>query len=328
MKKNHHDWRIAISCGAVLACAACAPADKEVGSACKNGVCPGALATEAPVCLATSLRVAIAVSSAVISRPGQPDVEENPSPALDVICLPRRLATDDAGKVQCDVTWSLKQRQPGDDAPAHCSELPFLEPGEDADTCVLPQLDAHAADASTGDGWYYDEVPNELCLDRGSAIRLTAAARPPSGVVFRLSCVTVQEIGADGEVAPSDGAMCMLPPDSARHKNAVGDSCMPRVVPEGGFSSKTSYIQTGATECGTGACLVYGVEGDPTPGCKEVDAGDTRCADPKAVESNIHCTYRCDEDRSDCPDGFYCEEILQGGPEALRGSYCLRAKYN
>jgi hypothetical protein len=142
----------------------------------------------------------------------------------------------------------------------------------------------------------------------------------------------VQEIDADGEVAMSNGAMCRLAPNSASHKNTVGDSCMPQVVPEDGFAESQAYLQTGAADCGTGACLVYHLEGDTTPGCEDVDAGDLeRCADPAQAEDRVYCSCRCagpgvaSSELCDCPDGFSCqEELFRDAPEALRGGYCMR----
>ena len=256
MKNNDSCWQIAILCGVALACCACAPSDKEVGSACKNGVCPAALATEAPACLASDLTAEVEITT----DPGQPDAK------LDMLCLPRHLTRDDSGKVPCTVTWALRTDGSGD-APAHCSDLPFLTPSTDSTTCVVDQVAANPGDASTAEGWYYGEEPARQCpaaLDP-AAIHFSDAARAPAGVVVSLSCAFVQEVAADGKLSSSDGAMCKVPSVNAQDIKAVGDACLPKPVPEGGFSEQEVYVQSGSTECATGVCLAFHLNGDPSP---------------------------------------------------------------
>jgi hypothetical protein len=339
VNENENGWRIAVLCSVALASAGCAPADKEVGSACKNGVCPAALATEAPVCLAWDNTAQVQIVNA-------PDL---PNMKLDLLCLPRHLTRDDSGKVPCTVTWTLLTDGSGD-APGHCSDLPFLTPSTDSTTCVVDQVAMNAGDASTAEGWYYGEEPAKQCsaaLDP-AAIHFTDAARAPEGVLVSLACAFVQEVAADGKLSSSDGEMCRLPSASAQDIKAVGEACLPKPVPEGGFSEQEVYVQTRSTECATGVCLAFHLNGDPTPGCTEADAGDTpacgarrlgdgahpecehapRCADPKNVDDRVYCSCRCKApdgaDECKCPSGFVCIDALQNAHDTLRGGYCVR----
>jgi len=88
---------------------------------------------------------------------------------------------------------------------------------------------------------------------------------------------------------------------------SIGDPCLPEVVPEGGFVSNDTYVETSSTSCQTRICLVRGLDGDPSPGC----TGD-RCAPEVEVREHVYCTDGCGAD-SDCPDGFRCTEIGESG---------------
>jgi hypothetical protein len=224
--------------------------------------------------------------------------------------------------------------------------------------CVLKQISNPPSGLSAGDGWFYDPVPDGNCsvppttdpadleAATGAAgftrIRFTPAAEPPTGVLVFLTCAMVETADADGNVARSDGAMCAIPPNSAKHATAIGERCLPK-VPTDSFQETEIYVETGATDCETGVCLVDHLQGDPTPGCKEgptdcpaEDGGVgpcyplRHCADPAEADKRVYCSCRCDGPGVDpkqlcnCADGFMCIDVLQDGPEALRGSYCVR----
>lgn len=93
---------------------------------------------------------------------------------------------------------------------------------------------------------------------------------------------------------------------------SIGDPCLPEAVPEGGFVSNDTYVETSSTSCQTRTCIVRGLDGDPSPGC----VGD-RCAPEAEVREHVYCTERCAGD-ADCPDDFRCADL---GPS---GSLCVR----
>jgi hypothetical protein len=337
MISSSGSWQMAIVCSVALACGACTPANREVGSACKNGVCPAALATEALVCVAVSEKVEIAT---------------DPTPPIP--CFPRPLAQDASGKVGCQLFWQLPSHPPVG-TPARCSDSPLLTAVSGSDTeCELKQISKPPGGLSAGDGWFYDPVSHESCGDTTAMediegfprVRFTPAAQPPSGVLVFLTCAIVETADADGKLARNDGAMCALPPNSAKHANVIGERCLPK-VPTDSFQDTEIYVETSAPDCETGVCLVDHLRGDPTPGCKEdPDWDDTgcftrdggtggcalpkRCAEKAEVDARIYCSCRCDgpgvdpKDLCNCGDGFMCVDVLEDGPEALRGSYCVR----
>jgi hypothetical protein len=253
------------------------------------------------------------------------------------MCLPRPLPKDDRGKVQCEVRWS-EFNPPAGHA---CSDLPFLSPGPDDRTCLVHQVSASSADASMGEGWYYDEDAHD-CAGAHLAIRFTASALAPDvDANVYISCYTVRiaatdEAEADAGTSASDESECVLPKDSARHSSAIGDSCTPRFVPEGGFDERELYVETGSDQCATGACVVYHLSGDPRPDCTAATAGKRGCAKPSDVKQRVYCSMRCDDGPSDdghgdsslpwnCGDGFTCQgDAFLNGPEGLRGGYCIR----
>jgi hypothetical protein len=306
-----------ISCSLALLCGAC-ETSKSVGSACRDGVCPEALATAAPVCSVSETNAQIAVTN----RPGEPAV-------LGSVCLPRPLARDESGKVGCRVLWQLPET-PNAEAPAACSERPFLAPGPDANTCLLAQISAPSGGAANGDGWYYDDSENRACASGGPSIQFTDAAKPPSGVQLSIRCWVLQGVAADGGLVARDSAQCTLPSDSARHASSVGDACSFETVPVTGFDDREVYLETGSPECATGACLVYHLRGDPAADCKPSPAATAQCAGKDEVKNRVYCSCRCDAPPGDpgglcaCPHGFSCVHTFDSLPAGLRGSYCVR----
>ena len=113
--------------------------------------------------------------------------------------------------------------------------------------------------------------------------------------------------------------------------SAVGDPCVPEAVPEGGFLSTETYLETSSVQCATRLCLVRDLQGDPSnlqeDGCP---AGPETCVTASEVERSVYCSCRCGAPPGasgatcSCPGGFVCEEVLETGGDGLRGSYCVR----
>lgn len=104
---------------------------------------------------------------------------------------------------------------------------------------------------------------------------------------------------------------------------------MPGIVPARGFDPREAYVETGTPECATGTCLVFQLDGDPSPDCAPSEEGPP-CATQAEVERSVYCSCRCDVpggapgDGCKCPDGFACQEVLAGGPDdGLSGGYCV-----
>ncbi|MEM7139289.1 MAG: hypothetical protein AAF500_22145 [Myxococcota bacterium] len=112
-------------------------------------------------------------------------------------------------------------------------------------------------------------------------------------------------------------------------ESAVGDPCVPEQVPEGGFLSSETYLETSSVQCATRVCLVRDLEGDPNIPCSE-NPDDPTCAPDDDIADNVYCSCRCGAPEGSslptcgCPGGFICEEILETGGDGLRGSYCVR----
>jgi hypothetical protein len=121
--------------------------------------------------------------------------------------------------------------------------------------------------------------------------------------------------------------------------SGVGDPCTPEQIPEGGFDINESYLETSSVQCRTRVCMVRHFEGDPTKvyypdpddprsTCTAADEGCNRAAQ---VEQAVFCTCRCDAPAGsntptcECPSGFVCEDVLQGGGVGIQGGYCVRS---
>ena len=117
----------------------------------------------------------------------------------------------------------------------------------------------------------------------------------------------------------------------------VGDPCVPRQVPNGGFLASETYLETSSVQCATRVCLVRGLQGDPNnlqedePPCP---LGEATCVPASQVDENVYCSCRCSAPEGSgfstcgCPSGFTCEEVLETGGDGLRGSYCVRETEN
>jgi len=113
--------------------------------------------------------------------------------------------------------------------------------------------------------------------------------------------------------------------------SSVGDPCVPEQVPEGGFLSSETYLETSSVQCATRVCLVRGLAGDPS-NLQEDDCprGEATCVPASEVEASVYCSCRCGAPAESnlptcgCPGGFICQEVLETGGDGLRGSYCVR----
>lgn len=291
-------WLVAI------ACTAC-ESNQQLGSACPGGVCPNQAAVQAPECLASTYGGEIALGE-----------------GADELCLPSALPLDDNGLPRCEVTWQppWPDDQPGSPS---CDGYDFLtgEPG-----CVVRQLTEAQRAAGVLAGWYYERDESGPCAASG-AIRFSAGADLSEGVGgARFSCSIARARDEDGVIGPIALEQCASPPEQV-DASGVGEACMPTIVPAGGFDPREAYVETG-TQCATGSCLVFQLEGDPSSDCDPNEEGKT-CATQAEVERSVYCSCRCDlppgapGEECECPDGYACQELLGGPSEAFSGGYCV-----
>ena len=121
----------------------------------------------------------------------------------------------------------------------------------------------------------------------------------------------------------------------------VGAPCLPEKVPEDGFSASESYIESSSVQCETRVCMVYKLRGDPNPdtcnpegSCTDPETSNEcfqqQCVPDSMRRDRVYCTCRCKAEAGfaecECPDGFKCEELLEGGGPGVKGSYCVRSK--
>ena len=111
---------------------------------------------------------------------------------------------------------------------------------------------------------------------------------------------------------------------SAEH---VGDPCLPFLVPNGGFDDAQAYVEGSSTQCGSSACLVYHLSGDPREGCIP-SGGGTQCATAQQIEERVYCSCRCDAPdgftECACPNDYSCVTLIESGPAEIQGGYCVR----
>lgn len=134
--------------------------------------------------------------------------------------------------------------------------------------------------------------------------------------------------------------------------SGVGDPCVPQAIPAGGFDAKDIVIETTSVMCRTRVCLVYGFAGDPTheyisptentcdldglkpdmvtPALTPFD-DDLLCKTRTEIREHVYCSCRCDTTAAnstvplcDCPGGFVCTDLQEGGGPGVEGSYCVR----
>jgi hypothetical protein len=328
MNGNWRSFMVLLSAASVLG--ACAPADKEVGSACPNGMCAAAT-LEGPTCTAVQQIAELAITN-------DPD---RPGAVLGTVCLHRRYAKDAEGKVNCKVWWKLP-KDPGPGMPRSCADLPFLSRSSDGpftvrssdgEACLVDQVPAPVAsdEEPSEDGWFYQE-DSPQCADDALGLRMavtyTRGAAPPDVVTY-LSCVETSISDVPDAGSEVTAAACELPADSADHTGSVGDPCTLN-PPEGLAVESAVYVQNHAAECGTGVCLAVHVGGDLSRPCEEGEtATPAGCVPEAELEQRVYCSCRCDApagsaDACDCPKHFACTSTLLDGPPGLRGSYCVR----
>lgn len=115
----------------------------------------------------------------------------------------------------------------------------------------------------------------------------------------------------------------------------VGDPCIPEAIPQAGFTSRESYVETSSVQCRTRVCLVYRLQGHP-----ERIVGDPvtcsnpttdNCVDETTREDRVFCSCRCSAAGGDsnlplctCNEGYHCVDLLTQGGSGVRGGYCIR----
>lgn len=107
----------------------------------------------------------------------------------------------------------------------------------------------------------------------------------------------------------------------AANAEAVGESCLPQLVPQNGFDPVETYVESPTEACPSTVCIVQGLSGDPSPDCQA--GGTPPCAPAQEVAEKVFCSCRCDStdptlDNCACPAGFQCQGL---GPA---NSYCVR----
>ncbi|MBN8614267.1 MAG: hypothetical protein J0L92_26950 [Deltaproteobacteria bacterium] len=141
--------------------------------------------------------------------------------------------------------------------------------------------------------------------------------------------------------------------------SGVGDPCIPEAIPECGFTSRESYVETSSVQCRTRVCLVYRLQGHPervlgedtctSPSCLTASGmqADTCVIDgdlnsietggdaaPNDRAARVFCSCRCSAGGGDsnlplctCNEGFHCVDLLTQGGAGVRGGYCIREQF-
>ena len=305
----------------------------QVGSDCRDGVCPRENLVTSQSCVVSSTSTEIAV---VRLR------DDDPAEARGTVCLPRALPIDSQGQVACRVLWRLGEALNSDEelpadiappSPEQCSELPFLEaagPGHASNVCAVKQLTAEDVAEGELDGWFYDANAPECGrgTEPGPGVSFTLDATPRSGVVVQVDCSDVQAAESDGALVHVDATECGELANGSM--DGVGDACLPAGIPAGGFADQEAYVESRSDQCETEACLVYKLRGHPGPSCQPDSEAGVYCATEDEIERRAYCSCRCDAPAGDpgelceCADGFTCLPVLEDGPSGIRGSYCVR----
>jgi len=301
--------------GIVLVCAfglGC-ESSKQIGSACKDNVCPQVSAVHGVECTVSDTAFEVAFI------PGDAGVPHDQG-----ICLPSKFPIEEDGIVDCSLYVTLNNSDAGTDVsgPQHCTDAAFLETAPDLpdNVCRLHQLTSkeHAAGK---DGWYYDSAQSKECLHGETRIVITDAALPIKETLSG-SCLSARIPTADAGTAPLPIEACG--PLFVGALGHVGEACEPPPAPAAGFDDRTATLLTRSDACGGGSCLVYRLRGDPAADCK-----GENCADRQEASQRVYCTCRCDApagqpNACECPQGFSCQPILENGPDSIRGSFCVR----
>jgi hypothetical protein len=304
----------------------------QVGSDCRNGVCPRENLITSQACVVSSTSTEVAITRLR---------DDDPAEALDFVCLQHPQPTDSQGQVACRVLWLLGgavdpngewPAEAAEPSPEQCSDLPFLEtagPGHATNACVVKQLTADEVAAGEIDGWFYEDRGVIQCATNpGYALRFTRGATPRSGVLVKVACSQVQAADSNGELVDVNATECGELANGSM--DGVGDACLPAGIPAGGFGDQEAYVESRSDQCETEACLVYKLRGYPNADCDETADAGVHCATEQEVEQRAYCSCRCDAPAGDpgelceCGDGFSCVPVLEDGPPGIRGSYCVR----
>jgi hypothetical protein len=331
-------------CSLILGLTAC-EASHQLGSDCPDDVCPRAAGRAEPACLVRE-----------DSRLIKIDYGDGPLPdPVPEFVVSVAADPDDFGTRR--VFWEFGEDLvlPNGEILRACDDVPYLEDPEPNDEGVKQlQLEAKMADNPTplvclvkqatrtpegefqSEGWYYGE-------DTQSGLRTlrysSGVGYPPNEVTVWMTRIGAEVITRDGTLKVTDASVCSLPDDSAMHEADVGRSCSPSSSREGGYGEAETVIETGSTQCATGACVVYRLAGDPKKPCGKKN-DDRACLDLKSwsdalaseeeIAKRVYCSCRCDAPDGDpgelctCKSGFSCVPALFHAAPGVRGSYCLK----
>ncbi|MBN8612078.1 MAG: hypothetical protein J0L92_15900 [Deltaproteobacteria bacterium] len=141
-------------------------------------------------------------------------------------------------------------------------------------------------------------------------------------LVMLLVCSSCGEVHEAGDVGQ----------DADERIVGLGDRCVPESIPEMGFTSSESYVETMSVQCATRACLVYRLDGHPervvgTDSCPPGPASST-CVEARERDERVFCSCRCSLDSEHpevtpctCTEGFHCVDLLRDGSSTT--GYCL-----
>lgn len=285
-----------------------------IGSACEDGTClqPDEEPSQGGACLFTETGAWIDVA------------ESGPTD----MCLPNALALGTGQDRSCDVRVML----PAAMLAMSCIEAGLLPPRSAAEgACLLQELGSSEREQSGARGWYWD--PNATECGAAGSIHVTEGAVPDGLGEWAVYLDCGDTFYGEGR-SSADGDVCR-PPSPSSETEDLGKSCTP-IVPEGGFDDRAAYVMTGASECATGACVVYKLRGDPSPDCTPrppvAETGDPglRCVSGDEVDQRVYCSCRCagpegdPGELCDCPDMFSCVQLMTNAPPGVRGGYCVR----
>jgi hypothetical protein len=320
---------------ALLSTALACERSSNVGSACAGGICETGAAFDGLQCLVSETRVVFQLTSWQDMPGVLPDggIGLIPFPEAfdaDQLCFPIAPPRSANGLVECTMLWMLPE------GAGACADLRGTRSAGDAvdgmgpGRCVVNQLaifDESLTDGS-GSGWYLDDFSDQATACGGSAVRFSPTTRIQAGTTIELHCTTaLSDAAPRADAGLGTGVRseeCARPLSTAVN---LGRACEPSMVPPGGFDAVQAYLSVGTPDCASGACLVYGVQGNPLPSC---DSRTETCAPPQQSGERSYCSCRCDvgddpEARPcSCGRGFSCIEIMEDGPRSIRGGYCVR----
>lgn len=122
---------------------------------------------------------------------------------------------------------------------------------------------------------------------------------------------------------------------------ALGDPCVPDIIPEGGFRSGENIIEVNSPQCRSNTCIVFRLEGDPSHVLGERSCTgnpNEHCVDrnlPITNSSSLErafCSCRCAGSSNgenvgfplcECTFGFHCIDVADVGAPNVRGGYCV-----